>query len=125
MGQGMSGYDGRGQVWEHGFETDASWRAPPTRTCSKSCNERRKKDVPDIGTREVEMDWKGIENMLKTFAHVAMAGLRAMLIVTIPFACVMGLALQSLKVFGGVILLGVVLWPFLTVMVSGVKLGWW
>lgn len=83
------------------------------------------KSVPVSGTREVEMDWKGIKSMLKTVAHVAIAGLRAMLVAAIPFACVVGLVLQSLKAFGGVILLGFALWPFLTVMVSGVKLGWW
>ncbi len=71
------------------------------------------------------MDWKGIKIMLKTVAHVAMAGLRAMLVATIPFVCVTGLALQSLEAVGGVILLEFALWPFLTVMVSGVKLGWW
>ncbi len=71
------------------------------------------------------MDWKGIKNILKTVAHVAVAGLRVMLVATIPFACVTGLALQSLEAVGGVILLGFALWLFLTVMVSGVKLGWW
>lgn len=81
--------------------------------------------MPVFGTREAGMDWKGIKSMLKTVAHVAMAGLRAMLVATIPFACVIGLVLQSLKAFGGMILLGFAFWPFLTVMVLGVKLGWW
>ena len=53
------------------------------------------------------MDWKGIKSMLKTVAHVAIAGLRAMLVAAIPFACVVGLVLQSLKAFGGVILVAV------------------
>ena len=85
--------------------------------------------MPDIGAREVEMNWEDMKYILKcvfrTLAHAMADILGATLIPVILFTCVVAAAYQDNVLTLCFLGFSIVILTSAAVTLAGRRLGWW